>query len=213
MDSLRGKVRDMASFRIRPVADKELFLENLGSAFESGCPEHIKEVIEDLTQVEANLNRSATTTASLVASVEALLPKLQRLLVNYPETPAWLLDELSSSLYEDVLAFVADHPATTVDKLVALANHDSPQVRSAVADNTRTPTEVLRMLSRDPHPDVRFRLAENYATPVNILSELALDENPYVSDRAQRTIERIRQSGTPVTGDVAQIDMSVPKAS
>lgn len=96
-------------------------------------------------------------------------------------TAAWIAFEgpsksRSHEQYAAMVLRIADaaNPATTVDKLRALARDESSKVREAVASNRSTPREILAELVADPSEDVRTALATT-TTDLDILRPLTDD--------------------------------------
>lgn len=115
-------------------------------------------------------------------------------LASHPEAKSWCLKKLSRHDCFDIVARVAENGNTTVETLEELARHQCVDVRIALTENPNTPARVLLLLAGDEAVDVRFNLADNHNLPLSVLSKLCEDENPYVSSRAYKTLNRLRQS-------------------
>lgn len=90
-----------------------------------------------------------------------------------------------------------DHPQTPAFVLMELSQHPSPEVRAQVADNPNTPKEAILNLLRDQCVDVRLSLAECYHLGVSVLEFLVEDDNPYVGNRAEITLHRLQAKSSP----------------
>jgi hypothetical protein len=86
----------------------------------------------------------------------------------------------------------AEDSTSSAAYLAELASDESYEVRILVSENPMTPLPILELLADDQHPDVRYAMAENANLPSHILRMLVHDENPYVSNRASKTLERIK---------------------
>lgn len=115
-------------------------------------------------------------------------------MASHPETKPWCLKRLSHHDCHAIVVRVAENPNTTVETLEELVRHQCVDVRIALTENVNTPPRILSLLTGDEAVDVRYSLAENHNLPVTILSILCEDDNPYVSSRAYKTINRLRQS-------------------
>jgi len=103
-----------------------------------------------------------------------------------------LLDDLSFSSEARIRARVAENPATPLLTLVRLLSDVDANVRLSLSHNPSLPRMFLGHLAVDADPDVRYGLAENPRLPQSVLEILAKDDNPYVSQRASRTLMRLR---------------------
>lgn len=122
-------------------------------------------------------------------------PTLAKLrLASHPEAKPSSLRKLAKHECESIVIRVAENPNTPVDVLEDLAHHEHPEVRVALSENPNATARILMVLVEDEHADVRYGLAENHNTPLAVLSRLCEDENPYVADRAQNTLNRLRNS-------------------
>lgn len=119
------------------------------------------------------------------------------LLAGDPTTPLELLAGLMTEDNHCIRLHVAENPSIPAACLAELANDVSPDVRISVAEHPSTPLAVLEMLAEDDHPDVRFAIAENANMPPHILRILSQDRNPYVTQRATKTLERIKSAVRP----------------
>ena len=112
----------------------------------------------------------------------------------HPESKPWCLRRLARHQCHAIVVRVAENPNTSVETLEELARHQNCDVRIALTENLNTPPRVLLLLASDEAVDVRYSLAENHNLPISVLSVLCEDENPYVSSRAYKTLNRLRQS-------------------
>lgn len=113
-------------------------------------------------------------------------------LASHHDTDAETLDRLSKTGTESVQQRIAENSSSTPDTLEYLSKHASGNIRAAVAQNGSTASDVIGVLARDGDADVRYAMAENAATDAQLLWRLANDENPYVSERALRTLARLK---------------------
>jgi len=133
---------------------------------------------------------------------------LQYFLANDPDTPIQQLRSIATTANcAKLLTSLAANSSTPLDTLEALVQHAEAKVRMSVVDNPSTPKEMLEALASDSSPDVRFALAENHNTPPHILFILLDDENPFVANRAETTIERLKQDFGPEFG-TAEVEES-----
>lgn len=139
--------------------------------------------------------------ASKIMGAEETFLVRWRIAVN-PKSPPPVLDGLAWQDCPKLLERIAENPQTSKATLSRLARSRYPEVRAAVTENSTTSSEDIWLLAGDESPDVRFRLAENHNISIDVLESLIEDDNPYVSDRAYRTVCRLRP-GTPVYGKFA----------
>ena len=125
---------------------------------------------------------------------KVILAKMR--LASHPEAKPWCLKRLSRHDCYDIVARVAENANTNVETLEDLARHQCVDVRIALTENPNTPARVLLHLAGDEAVDVRYSLAENHNLPLTVLSKLCEDDNPYVSSRAYKTLNRLRQGTT-----------------
>ncbi len=90
------------------------------------------------------------------------------------------LEELASSIWNDVRSCVADNKSTSTATLFLLAKDEDWSVRRGVAWNSSTPPDTLSFLDKDKEAYVRRGVASNANTPPTTLSLLAKDKNEYV---------------------------------
>src|SRR5579885_507843 len=172
-----------------------IYLKSL-ARYLSQSPEHIREELARELRERLHRKEVVETNDSDAIHYKGAMHvversgKLGKLIVADPDAPASLLDRLANSNDRHILERIAEHPRVGEFTLSRLSNSIHPEVRMAVAENPCTPYEVLKNLARDEHPDVRYRLAESPHVCRTILAILEHDENPYVSDRAQRTLEK-----------------------
>jgi len=88
---------------------------------------------------------------------------------------------------------VAENPSCPTTALQALAEDEHPDVRSNVAGNPKATFPMLRQLAKDFCLNVRYTLAEDHNLPRPLLKMLSRDDNPYVSMRAKRTLDRLKE--------------------
>jgi len=90
-----------------------------------------------------------------------------------------------------------DHPQTPAFVLMELSQHPSPEVRAQVVDNPNTPQKAILNLISDQCIDVRLSLAECYHLGASVLEFLVQDDNPYVGNRAEITLHRLQADSSP----------------
>ena len=119
---------------------------------------------------------------------------IRLLIAANPSTPATVLDHLAKTHGCDVelLERIATNCRTGAGTLRYLSSSKFSSVRLSVAENTNAALPILALLASDPCDDVRYSLAENPHVPVDLLHHLTADNNPFVSQRASRTLARIR---------------------
>lgn len=134
-------------------------------------------------------------------------------LASHPEAKAEVLEKLAEKSEPTVVERVAENPQTSIEVLEKLAGHADTGVRGAVTENENTPVETIALLAIDESPDVRYRLAENHNAPLTVLVDLSHDENPYVSNRAEHTLQRIKEDSGPLGKLILWWTNTVRKAS
>jgi hypothetical protein len=147
-------------------------------------PEHIETALRRLLWI------SLVEEAESFAETHSHTTFLRFMMATYPETPAEVLEYLSSFDDCELLIRIAENPQTPPRTLQTLAAHENSEVRLAVADNKETPLPILLQMLGGADVDIRYRMAENPALPAKMLNQLTEDENAYVASRARRTLMR-----------------------
>ena len=101
------------------------------------------------------------------------------------------LEELASSIWNDVRFGVANNESTSPATLFLLAKDKEKDVRTAVASNESTPPDILSLLAKDPEEDVRRGVARNKSTSTDTLTLLAKYQYQPVRNSAQETLAKI----------------------
>ena len=87
---------------------------------------------------------------------------------------------------------LAEGQTTSAATLLELCLDKNPEIRLSAAEHPNVPYFALKEMVKDPSPDVRFGLAGNHNIPISILETLIDDDNPYISDRAKRSLKRLK---------------------
>lgn len=109
-----------------------------------------------------------------------------------PATAQLVLATLARTGIPELLEHIAMNCNTSSETLASMAAHPAEAVRIAVAESPNSSLSTLWQLAKDSCPDVRYSLADNHNIAIEILQALTGDDNPYVSCRARRTLERLR---------------------
>jgi len=112
------------------------------------------------------------------------------LLAGNEKTSGKKLEFLARSKSYRVRERVAENPNCPAAVLQRLSRDPDADVRVGVSQNPNAPHKLLKQLSEDICLDVPFGMAENHALPSSILYTLSKHANPFISDRAQRALER-----------------------
>jgi len=135
---------------------------------------------------------SATHSVSSCHHLQDQSCRENRIAATDPATSAKVLASLAHTAIPELLELIGMNPSASMETLGSIASHPRSDVRIAVSENPHLSLEILWRLVGDSNPDVRFALAENHNLPVEILKALTEDNNPFVSCRARRTLERLR---------------------
>jgi hypothetical protein len=142
--------------------------------------------VESSPQCDALFEQSAKT----YEATQALLARQG--INNYPP--------LKDSLAEQTI---------TIDNMPSM---QLSEIQIAVADHPETTSDVLLQLAQDSNPDVRFAIAENHNADVEILKLLSQDDNPFVAARARKTLRRL-QNGQFTQGEFGGKEQVLRKAN
>jgi len=107
-------------------------------------------------------------------------PEDRAILAEHPDTSAEVLVLLAEDDAAPVRDVVASHPNTPPELLVVLSGDEEHWTRKGVAENPNATAETLVLLSRDASEYVRDAVAEHPNTPPEVLVRLADDEDRYV---------------------------------
>ncbi len=101
------------------------------------------------------------------------------------------LEELASSIWDEVRCSVAENESTPPATLSLLAKDKEEGVRHCVAWNSSTPPDTLSFLAKDLDEDVRRGVGRNENTPQATLSILAKDKQWSIRDAARTTLNKL----------------------
>lgn len=93
------------------------------------------------------------------------------------------LEELATSIWNDVRSGVARNAKTPTTTLSILAKDPDENVRRGVANNVSTSTDTIILLAKDPDEEVRRGVVWHDSTPPATLSILAKDQDEYIRNR------------------------------
>ena len=133
---------------------------------------------------------------SMLDALNSADPAADLSLVTGPES-----EDLRSTVWAQMA--LATHPATPLDVLSTMVEHQNWRIREAISANQKLPIALLARLAADPDKDVRLAVTRNDAVPAFIIDIMRSDPNQQVRDAAQAAYSARTAAGD---GDAPPLD-------
>ena len=137
--------------------------------------------LDDDDRVRAGARAHPGLSAEFATMLDALVsaePGADLSLITGPDSAA-----LRTTVWAQMT--LAVHPATPIDLLATMVEHQNWRIREAVCANERLPVALLARLAADPDKDVRLAVTRNRAVPAFITQIMGSDPNQQVRDAAR----------------------------
>lgn len=151
--------------------------------------------VDDDDRVRAGARAHPHLSAEFATMLDALAttdPGADLTLITGPGSAA-----LRTTVWAQMM--LAIHPATPIDVLTTMVEHQNWRIREAVCANERLPVAFLARLAADADKDVRLALTRNPAVPAFITQIMSSDPNHQVRESA-RTASATRIDHHPNAG-------------